>query len=230
VDYLGVGWNLLLAAVPVPLAWAAAALLRRGHPAGWPLLVVWLAFLPNSAYLVTGWHHFLSLTPQGQLGDALWERRGGVPMFPVRVACYGLYAASGLFALALALRPILVWCGPAENAAGLLPAAQNLTSEAPAARSPWPQRARHTALTLLFVVLAQGVLVGRIYRFNSWDLALQPMSVLRTFWEAWTPAGKIPGGGLGIMALAAGLWSGWRLADRALELLGARGREGMECT
>ena len=62
-----VAWNLFLAVIPVALAFAIARGARRDmREAGrirwglWlPLGVVWLAFLPNSCYLLTEWRQLL---------------------------------------------------------------------------------------------------------------------------------------------------------------------------
>src|SRR5205085_586378 len=61
-------WNLFLAIIPVGLAALAARTVRAIHHgrSGWlwlllaPLLVAWLAFLPNSCYLFTEQRHLLA--------------------------------------------------------------------------------------------------------------------------------------------------------------------------
>jgi uncharacterized membrane protein len=58
--YWFLGWNLLLAWVPLLAAMAAAPLLRPGRRI-WlalPVLVVWLLFLPNAPYLITDIFHW----------------------------------------------------------------------------------------------------------------------------------------------------------------------------
>ncbi len=52
--YAFLAWNLLLAAVPLGLAFATVAALRRELRGAVPFLVVlWVLFLPNAPYLVT---------------------------------------------------------------------------------------------------------------------------------------------------------------------------------
>src|SRR4051812_24569935 len=60
-------WNLALAAIPVPAAYAFASRVRTAKASRSRLPVasaavlglVWLVFLPNSCYLMTEWRHFL---------------------------------------------------------------------------------------------------------------------------------------------------------------------------
>lgn len=48
-----VAWNLVLAIFPVLLGRSIGALASRNKPLAWALLPVWLAFLPNTCYLLT---------------------------------------------------------------------------------------------------------------------------------------------------------------------------------
>lgn len=53
-------WNLILAAVPVPLAWYTAGRIRQFGWMKWQqilLTLIWIAFLPNSFYLLTDLIH-----------------------------------------------------------------------------------------------------------------------------------------------------------------------------
>ena len=77
-------WNLFLACVPFPLAWAidAWSRARRSLAVSAPLVVVWLLFFPNAPYLMTDLIHL------GQTGV------GGVP--PLYDALlFAAFAATG---------------------------------------------------------------------------------------------------------------------------------------
>ena len=148
-------WNLFLALIPVALAFAVARGVRRDRRASgrvrwglWgPLALVWLAFLPNSCYLLTEGRHYLdTLTHSPLYAQAHGSRDGRVDFFLV-TAFYLLYSGAGLVAFFLAVwpldrltRPRLGWAGAA-------------------------------ARPLLFPLCALGVYLGLMRgRFNSWDL------------------------------------------------------------
>ena len=150
-----VAWNLFLAVIPVVLAFAIARGARRDiRETGrirwglWlPLGVVWLAFLPNSCYLLTEWRHFFDTLTQSQLFMQARQSREGRTDFFIVTAFYLLYSGAGLLAFLLAVWPL-----------------DRLTRR----RLGWVGAALRP---LIFPLCALGVYLGLTAgRFNSWDL------------------------------------------------------------
>ena len=157
----GVVWNLMLAAIPVALAYGFGALMARkgkAGPAVWligvPLLIGWLLFLPNTCYLLTEWRHLL-FDPQweGLLDRAHMDRTA-----MLRTAKWALlflgYSGVGVLLFTLAIRPIERWL----RAAG----------------KPF-----YWAAPPLFLLTSLGVYLGLIERLNSWDIVQRPLVVWR---------------------------------------------------
>jgi uncharacterized membrane protein len=154
-------WNLFLAVLPVVFAYAAAGLASLKGRRGWrwltvaPLLGLWLIFLPNSCYLFTEPVHLLAAVEQ----DSLWPRARYEPEAAVRLGLWTAvslcYLAAGALTFALSIRPIEAWA----RRAGL--------------------STRYWALPF-FLLMALGVYLGRIVRYNSWDLFTRPGDVLGT--------------------------------------------------
>ena len=103
-------WNLLLAAVPVILAIALAIQARhaRSKPKRWPFVAIlalaWLAFLPNSCYLLTEWRHFL-FNPNFQMARDLNNAlEFSVYRVLRHVAFYAAYSGFGMMCFVLSVR------------------------------------------------------------------------------------------------------------------------------
>ena len=152
-------WNLFLAVVPVLLAFAIARGVRRERqPTGtvqwllWgPLAAVWLAFLPNSCYLLTEWRHYFETLTQSPLYAEAHGSGGGRIDFFLITAFYLVYSGAGLLAFFLAVWPLdrLTRVRLGRLGAVLRP--------------------------LIFPLCALGVYLGlRRGRFNSWDLLSLP--------------------------------------------------------
>ncbi|MBI3947377.1 MAG: DUF1361 domain-containing protein [Armatimonadetes bacterium] len=149
-----VGWNTLLAVIPVAAAYAVAWLAGRPAKRRLParalagaLLVVWVAFLPNTCYLLTEWRHFLEWLYQTDLYARWHVGRDSSAM--LRLVTYtGFFAAYsliGMLTFALGIRPIKAVVR------------------------------RHTRRLWLwaipfFTLMSLGVYLGLVLRFNSWDL------------------------------------------------------------
>ncbi|WP_010277680.1 DUF1361 domain-containing protein [Paenibacillus senegalensis] len=143
-------WNLWLAWIPFALTWVVYYA-RRLHPiAAWPVLVVWLLFLPNTWYLVTDlvhllFHPYIYLV-QGRASMTYW---------------YDLFM---LFQFAL--------CGIALGYASIHQVLR-IYSQSLIGRYP--------ALFIVFISMLSGfgVYLGRIQRWNSWDVLHEPLQVLQ---------------------------------------------------
>lgn len=148
-------WNLFLALVPVLLSFVIARSLRRQWRAHgtitwavWgPLLLVWLAFLPNTCYLLTEWRHYLETVTQTQVFALAHQSREAVFDFFLETGFYVFYSGTGLLTLFLAVWPL------------------DRLARHRLGRWEWP------AQGLVFLVCALGVYLGLVNRFNSWDLA-----------------------------------------------------------
>ncbi len=150
-----VAWNLFLAVVPVALSFFIAHGLRaqmrqrgRVHWLRWlPLLLLWLAFLPNTCYLLTEWRHYLdTVTHNPVYQQAQQDRENIVPVL-LLTAFYVLYSGTGLLLLFLAVWPL------------------DRLARRRLGHGIWP------AQGLLFALCSLGVYLGLVNRYNSWQIA-----------------------------------------------------------
>jgi uncharacterized membrane protein len=178
-------WNLWLASLPVLFAWRIGRTppgrLRLGT---WLLGAAWLLMLPNTAYLMTEWRHFLFDEPFVRM------RIGGqtdrTAMF--QTAIFGLlfagYSAVGAVLFTLAVRPV-----------------ERVLASRGVRSVLW--------MPVLFLLVAVGVYIGLFDRMNSWDAVRDPLGVLTRCLRAVSrPAGATAILGfavvLGIVYLAIG--------------------------
>jgi uncharacterized membrane protein len=155
-----VRWNVFLAVIPVvaayALAFGAARWTIRSHRVPWiawlPLFLVWIAFLPNTCYLLTEWRHFLFNDPIPQILRRTDTNRESV----VQIAKWGtffiLYSGVGAVCFVLSIRPVhrlLKSVGVPGWLVGV----------------PF------------FSLASLGVYLGLIVRLNSWDIIKHPGNV-----------------------------------------------------
>lgn len=156
-------WNLGLAIIPVLLGYALGAVGRRAitgrNPLLWASVVVlgllWLAFVPNTCYLLTEWRHLLDLVERNHL----YTRGKSDPQYLFSIGLFAFfyfcYSGFGVLALTLSIRPVermlRAW------------------------RLPFLLLA-----PFLFLLLSVGVYLGLILRYNSWDLWTRPGVIGRT--------------------------------------------------
>jgi uncharacterized membrane protein len=161
-----IAWNLLLACVPVALAYLLAigverfTLQKKRIPwyAWLPLGLLWFAFLPNSCYLFTEWRHFLFDSPF--IDTRSFGMNGGALIQTAKQGLvFLLYSAVGFLSLGLSIRPVH---------RVLRKAGQHPVWMAPP----------------FFFLVSLGVYLGLILRLNSWELFLSPLRVLAMAAEA----------------------------------------------
>lgn len=147
-------WNIFLALVPVLLSFVIVRGIRRQWRAHgqvtwgvWiPLLLVWLAFLPNTCYLLTEWRHYLETVTQTRAFFEAQQNRDATFDLFLETGFYVFYTGTGLLSLFLAVWPL-----------------DRLARKRLGAWI-WPAQA------LVFAVCALGVYLGLVCRFNTWDL------------------------------------------------------------
>jgi len=159
---LGATWNAFLALIPL----VAALILERvsfrfdrSSPRTsrlWliPLGIVWLAFLPNTCYLMTEWRHFLFDAKFKAVRESVDPNSTAVLKVALHAACFLLYSGFGVICFVLAVRPV-----------------SELFRR-------WGLRPSRLAVPFFFAT-SLGVYLGLIVRLNSWDLAVRPGYVLR---------------------------------------------------
>lgn len=162
-------WDAGLASVAVLLSYTLVWVACSRHPKATryaiviPLSVVWLAFLPNTCYLITEWRHFLQEVDYNNL--IFWSQRnlGTFTYVWTLWLFYFLFSGFGMITFTLSIRPI-----------------KHLAIRRGATIWFW---------TLpFFVLLSLGVFLGLILRFNSWDLVSRPVVV----WKGVLHVGSNP--------------------------------------
>lgn len=143
-------WNILLAVIAVLFSRYAAKILESKK--AWYIKsvvsVVWLALLPNTAYLISDARHIVNscqLYSYGHICDDIsWH-----------VFFFFAYAAIGWPAYVLALRPM-------KNAL----------------YKRFGSRLGAIATIVIIYLSALGVMVGLVDRFNVWDIIIHPFALL----------------------------------------------------
>jgi uncharacterized membrane protein len=179
--------NLVLAVIPPVLAYRLGRARERIGPGTVVLGLVWLAFLPNTTYLLTEWRHFLFDEPFTTWREGGQRDRAGMFMTAVAGFLYMGYACFGMLAFALSLRPV-----------------ERLFRRRGWRLFPWAP--------ILFFDVSVGVYIGLIDRLNSWDL-LDPVRVLSAGVSALTRPRSV----LGITGFAVFLWAAYEAVDLWLD-------------
>ena len=163
---LFVAWNLFLAALPVGLAHLlVAALTRHGGVRRLPtvgcalLAAVWLAFLPNTCYLLTEWRHLVLQPIFAHLIQSAGADRTAMILTLAAASFFVLYSSVGVLAFVLAIRPVERF---------MASRGRRFSRYAP----------------VLFFLLSLGVYLGLVVRLNTWDLVCRPQTVLSAALDA----------------------------------------------
>lgn len=180
--------NLVLAVIPPVLGHLLGRTPAGRVGVGTVVLgIVWLAFLPNTTYLVTEWRHFLFDEPFTTWREGGQLDRAGMFMTAVAGFLYMGYACFGMLTFALALRPV-----------------ERLFSRRRWRVFPWGP--------ILFFLVSLGVYIGMIDRLNSWDI-FRPDRV----WSRCIAALSRPRSILGITGFAIFLWLAYEAVDLWLD-------------
>lgn len=188
-------WNLFLAAIPLVLAWALAwGLGRQGKKRNLPrfvnciLAAVWLAFLPNTCYLLTEWRHLLFDDRWAELLRAGDTDRSAMLATARWALLFLAYSGIGVLLFALSIRPV----ERSLRASGI-----NATLLAPP----------------FFFLISLGVYLGLIVRLNSWDMIQRPAAVWNSAADALTTAAPLQA----IVVFAVVLWILYEAVDLWLD-------------
>ena len=157
-------WNLFLDLIPVALGVAMGYLwwkrrdLRSARPLWIGLGILWLAFLPNTAYLITEWRHFIQyLTSNPGYVRSAMHDQDALYDFLTKAAFYVIYSAVGVISFSASIWPI-----------------------AQIAKPNWTTKA------IFFLLCALGVYLGLVRRLNTWDLLRHPHMVVNATLDALT--------------------------------------------
>jgi uncharacterized membrane protein len=198
--FRGVVWNLMLALIPVALAYGwthlAAGKGKKG-PLLWvllaPVIVAWLVFLPNTCYLLTEWRHLLFDRQWEDLLDRAHMDRTAM----LRTAKWALmflgYSGVGMVLFALGIRPVERW---------LRSRGQRFYLWAPG----------------LFFLISLGVYLGLIVRLNSWDLIQRPLKVWGSMHHALTNSTLL----VSVIVFGVLLWAAYEAIDIWIDGMAAR--------
>jgi len=157
---LWVCWNIFLAVLPVCFAGLLMAVVesfrKKGRKCPWfvwlPIGVCWLAFLPNSCYLLTEWRHFLF---QGLPYARQMYGGRDTKIFILQDGLFFLfYSLVGCLCFGLAIRIV-----------------ERLVRKAGGRPALWAAP--------LFFLVSLGVYLGLVIRLNSWHIVTQPGNVLQ---------------------------------------------------
>lgn len=131
-------WNIILATVPLLLAFALNNSKKRSTY-NYVILVGWLLFLPNAFYIITDFKHLTVSRPDWVFFDS------------IMLFCFAL---GGIY---LGVKSILI------------------------VRDHWTEAFGNKywkfSLSLLFIACGFGIYLGRILRWNSWDVLRNPQEL-----------------------------------------------------
>lgn len=193
--------DVFLALIPVVFArWLRRGIdgeVSAGRRLRWwlwaPLALLWLLFLPNTAYLLTEWRHYLTTIIVNQSTYYPVVRGRAYAVDATRnllflTAFFGLFSGIGMVTMVAAIRPI------------------------EALLSRYAAKVRVWAIPALFVFCSVGVYLGLVDRLNSWE----PLDARTVTLVATSPAHIAGSPWLMVIILwfAAFLWLFYRFVTR----------------
>lgn len=157
-------WNIALAVVAVLIGQFTARAFKKKEPfyIKFGLLIIWLALLPNTAYLMTDARHIIGYCPLGSYGNVCSANAW-------MTFAFFTYAALGWPAFVLALRPMHHYISKRFN-----------------------KKNRDYGLAFVAIMCflsSLGVLLGLLNRFNSWEIATKPLVILSAAYSYFNELG-----------------------------------------
>jgi uncharacterized membrane protein len=152
------------------------------------LALAWLAFLPNTCYLLTEWRHFLFDPAWEKLLDRAHEDSGALMSTAKWSLFFLAYSGIGVLLFAMSVRPV--------------------ERSVQARGKSW-----FLLAPPLFFLTSAGVYLGLIVRLNSWDIATRPAVV----WTEVVAALARPNVMISVVVFAALLWALYEAVDIWIE-------------
>lgn len=148
-------WNLLLLVIPflvVVFFYKYFKIFSNKGMWKWVVLLigggVWLVFIPNSAYIITEVRHLLGYCPMDTPRDVCVSHSW-------LIVFYFVYSIIGWISFVLLLnqmRDFLVWL--------------------------FNRRSAQVFVVIVIPLIALGLMLGLINRFNSWEIIIEPLQIL----------------------------------------------------
>ncbi len=146
-------FNLALAALAMWVTYAVVCNLKnkkRNNLLTGLLGAVWLLVAPNAAYVMTDVRHIIGYCPVEEYGHVCAENAWMTLFF-----C--LYGILGWLGFVYCIRPIARTCGKI-----------------------WGSKASRCFVAIAIPVIAFGLLLGLVSRWNSWDIVTSPLLIFET--------------------------------------------------
>lgn len=160
---LMVGWNIFLALLPgVFFYWLEKERVRRGFKdrtsvaRGLFFFLLWLAFIPNTAYLMTDIRHLLHYCPADSVSNVC-------PEHAWKIMFFYLYGFLGWPLLVIFLNQMRFF-----------------------AAKLWSDKISLILTIILLPLISLGVLLGLLERWNSWSLITSPLAILQNVLRYFT--------------------------------------------
>ncbi len=197
-------FNTFLALVPVAAAytihWLAGLPGRRTKVlVAVPILLlglIWLAFLPNTCYLLTEWRHFLTTVGYSRIYARFQVDADAALRLMKYTLFYLCYSGFGVLTFTIAVRPMA-----------------RLLRRSGAALWVWG--------IPFFLLMSVGVYLGLVLRFSSWELISRPVEV----WAAVVQLQHRPVLSSFVIAFAGFLWIAYLAVDVWIDGFLARCKE-----
>lgn len=162
--YYMMAWNVFLALLPLIFAEKAGDALKHGKSArffAW--LVLWLLFFPNSVYMVTDFIHITSDNFFWMVKTKKYlENSGFIYSTDIAIWIKLLVIGMGfLLSVFLGMESLYLF-------------EQNIKSKV-------SKQLRYAGFFTVALLSGVGVFIGRFLRFNSWDVILNPVQLLKQF-------------------------------------------------
>jgi uncharacterized membrane protein len=156
---IGVFWNLLLLAVPYFLCFLLDGLRRKNHLVKFYqkifailIFIVWLLFIPNSAYIVTDARHIMGICNQPTFYRVCISSAWMIMFFFI-------YATIGWISFVLLLNQMKIFIAKIFS-----------------------EKTARLFIVIIIPLLSLGVLLGLINRWNSWEIFFDGGKIFKSAW------------------------------------------------
>jgi len=158
-------YNSLLAVIPVALGWLAFVV--NNSKIKIILLILWLLFIPNTVYLFTDIIHFVEVLPGMDFVSII-----------LLILQYSILLLIGLLTFVFSLYPIEKMMSSKNKIQSKLKKRQRSKS--------FIQENAALIIVMLNSLIGIGIVIGRIYRHNSWDVFFKMPEVIKSMFDMFT--------------------------------------------